>query len=84
MEIRIESKQGPVVEGIDQTRVGIQERLQQQPEEWLQTLQENPGDFADLEQTVHRAFQQMADQMVAALLAQVTRSADFARTAKKK
>ncbi len=84
MEIRIESKKGQIVEGVEQARVGIQERLQQQPEEWLQTLRENPGDFADLEQRVHRVFQQMADQMVAALLAQATRSADFAQTAKKK
>src|SRR5450432_2520470 len=72
MEIRLESKKGEVVEGVDQVRAGIHERLQQQPEEWLRKLRENPGDFAELEQTVHRAFTQMADQMMAGLLAQAT------------
>jgi hypothetical protein len=84
MEIRMESKKGAVVEGVDQVRAEIHERLQQQPQKWLQTLQEKPEDFADLEQLVHRAFQQMADQMVAGLLAQATRRAEFAEAAKKK
>jgi hypothetical protein len=84
MEIRMDNKKGRVVEGVDQARAGIQERLQQQPEEWLQKLRENPGGFADLEQTVHHAFQQMADQMVAGLLAQATQPAEFAQAAKKK
>ncbi len=84
MEVRMESKKGIVVEGVDQVRASIHERLQQQPQEWLQSLQEKPGDFADLEQMVHRAFQQMADQMVAGLLAQATRPAGFAEAAKKK
>jgi hypothetical protein len=84
MEIRMESKKGRVVEGVDQVRALIHERLQEQPQEWLQTLQEKPEGFADLEQRVHRAFQQMADQMVAGLLAQATRPAAFAEAAKKK
>lgn len=84
MEIRVENKKGGVVEGVDQVRAAIHERLQQQPREWLQALQEKPGDFADLEQMVHRAFRQMADQMVAGLLAQATRPAEFAEAAKKK
>jgi hypothetical protein len=84
MEIRMESKEGVVVEGVDQVRAAIHERLQQQPQEWLQTLHEKPEDFANLEQIVHRAFQQMADQMVSGLLAQATRPAEFAEAAKKK
>jgi hypothetical protein len=84
MVIRMESKTGDVLKGIDQVRAEIQRRLQQHPEQWLQTLQKNPGSFADLEQTVHHVFQQMADQMVAGLLAQATQAAEFAQTAKKK
>jgi hypothetical protein len=84
MEIRLESKKGEVVEGVDQARAGIHERLQQQPEQWLRKLLENPGDFAELEQTVHRAFNQMADQMMAGLLAQATQPAEFTQVAKKK
>ena len=68
MVIRMESKNGDVLKGIDQVRAEIQRRLQLHPEQWLQALQKNPGNFADLEQTVHQAFQQLADQMVAGLL----------------
>jgi len=60
MEIRMESKNGRVVEGIDQARGEIHERLQQLPEEWLEKLRANPGDFADLEQAVHHRFGEMA------------------------
>jgi hypothetical protein len=84
MVIRTESKKGDVVKGIDQIRAQIQLRLQQHPEQWLQKLQENPGNFADLEQAVHHEFQQMADQMVAGLLAQATQATEFAQAAKKK
>jgi hypothetical protein len=38
----------------------------------------------DLEKKVHHAFQQMADQLVAGLLAQATKADDFADNAKKK
>jgi hypothetical protein len=84
MVIRMESKSGEVVTGVDQARALIEKRLQQNPEQWLRTLQENPGSFATVEQTVYHVFQQMADQMVAGLLAQATESAEFAQTAKKK
>ena len=52
--------------------------------ERLQALQQDPGSFADLEKAVHHAFQQMADQLVAGLLAQATQPEDFAQVAKKK
>ena len=84
MKIRMTSKQGDVLKGIDQARLEIQRRLEQHPEQWLRMLQEAPGQFADLEQAVHRAFAQMADQMVAGLLAQATQPADFTEAAKKK
>src|SRR5580658_5349827 len=84
MVIRMESKQGDVLKGIEQIRAEIHRLLQEKPAEWLQTLQENPGKFADLEQSVHHAFQQMADQMVAGVLAQATQPAEFAQAAKKK
>jgi hypothetical protein len=84
VEIRLENKKGRVVEDMNQARVEIHQRLLHEPEEWLKKLREKPGDFADLEQAVHIAFQKMADQMVAGLLAQATRPADFSETAKKK
>jgi hypothetical protein len=84
MVIRMGSKSGKVVTCVDQARALIQEQLQQNPMQWLRVLQENPGSFATVEQTVHQVFQQMADQMVAGLLAQATESIEFAQAAKKK
>jgi hypothetical protein len=84
MEIRVESKMGAVVKGIEPVLAEIQKRLQSHPREWLRSLQQNPSGFGDLEKTVHHAFQQMADQLIAGLLAQATQGDDFAQTAKKK
>ena len=84
MEVRSESKKGAVVTGIDPVLKELQERLQSRPREWLQTLQDDPGSFTELEKTVHHAFKQMADQLVAGLLAQATQRKEFSDAAKKK
>ena len=84
MEVRMGSKQGAVVTGIAPVLTHIQQRLQARPQEWLLALQQDPGKLADLEQEIHRAFAQMADQVVAGLLAETTAASDFAAAAKKK
>jgi hypothetical protein len=84
MEVRMESKKGNVVTGIDPVLTEIQQRLQLRPKEWLKALEQNPGKFADLEKEIHHAFAQMADQVVAGLLAETTAGSDFADAAKKK
>ena len=84
MEVRVQSKKGTALKGIDPVLAEIHKRLQSHPQEWLRSLQENPAGFGDLEKTVHHAFQQMADQLVAGLLAQATRGDEFADNAKKK
>jgi len=84
MEVCMESKQETAVNGIDPVLTEIQKRLQSDPREWLQTLKQDPGCFVNLEKTVQDAFQQMADQLVAGLLAQATQGDDFAQSAKKK
>ena len=84
MEVRMQSREGTALQGIDPVLAEIQQRLQSHPQEWLSSLQKNPAGFADLEKTVHHAFQQMADQLVAGLLAQATQGDDFADNAKKK
>lgn len=84
MEVRMGSNTGTVVQGIDPVVKEIQQRLQSHPLEWLQTLQDSPASFPEVERTVHRAFQQMADQVVAGLLAQATQGAEFSEAAKKK
>ena len=84
MEVRMQSKKGTALKGIDPVLAEIHKRLQSHPQEWLGSLQKNPAGFADLEKKVHHAFQQMADQLVAGLLAQATKGDDFADNAKKK
>ena len=84
MEVRIDTTTATPLTGLDPALIEIHKRLQCQPQQWLQTLKDNPTAFADLEKTVHHAFQQMADQLVAGLLAGATQGEDFAQTAKKK
>ena len=84
MEVRMDSKQGPVVRGIDPVLAEIPQRLQADPKAWLKALAQNPGGLANLEQEIHRTFSQMADRVVAGLLAQATADSAFADTAKKK
>lgn len=84
MEVRMDSHKGTKLSGIDPVLAEIQQRLKAHPKAWLKTLEQNPGDFANLEQEVHRAFAQMADQVMAGLLAQATAGSAFADAAKKK
>jgi hypothetical protein len=84
MEVRMDSKKGPVVYGIDPVLAEIEERLKAHPKQWLKALAQNPGGLANLEQEIHRAFAQMADRVVAGLLAQTTADSTFADSAKKK
>lgn len=84
MEVRMETQKGTVVAGIDPVLTQIQQRLQACPKEWLLALQQDPGKFADVEKEVHHAFTQMADQVVAGLLAEATSDPDFTEAAKKK
>jgi len=84
MEIRMERNKGAALSGIGSALAEIQKRLQSHPEEWLETLENNPAGFADLEKEIHRAFDQMADRVVAGLLAQATKRCEFADAAKKK
>ena len=84
MEVRMESKNGSVISGIDPVLAEIQQRLQADPKAWLQALEQNPSEFANVEQEIHRAFTQMADRVVAGLLAQATADSSFAEAAQKK
>lgn len=84
MEVRVQGKNEAPLKGMDPVLAEIQQRLQSHPQAWLRSLQANPAGFADLEKKVHHAFQHMADQLVAGLLAQATQDADFADNAQKK
>jgi hypothetical protein len=84
MEIRMESKTGKAVSGMDPVLAEIQQGLKTRPQEWLKALKQDPGRLANLEQEVHSAFARMADRVLAGLLAEATAPADFAEAAKKK
>ena len=84
MEVRVQGKKEAPLQGMDPVLAEINKRLQSHPQEWLRSLQKNPAGFGDLEKQVHHTFQQMADQLVAGLLAQATKGDDFAEDAKKK
>jgi hypothetical protein len=84
MEFRTESRTGPVVGSMPQVVAEIGKELTVQPQVWLQQLLAHPERFADLEVQVHDAFQGMADQLVAGLLAEAGRQPQLAERAKKK
>jgi hypothetical protein len=84
MEVRMQGKCGPVVKNVDEVLRRIQQELQDQHKEWVSRLLDHPARFADLEADIHRAFQNLADQVVAGVLAQATAADDFAQDAKKK
>jgi predicted ArsR family transcriptional regulator len=84
MEVRVEGKSGPVVKNVDEVLRRVQQQLQEQQQQWLAQLRDEPAKFADLEVRIHQTFQSLADQVVAGVLAQVTAADDFAPDAKKK
>jgi rhamnogalacturonyl hydrolase YesR len=84
MEVRMQGKDGPVLKNVDEVLQQVQQQLQDQQGLWVTQLRDQPGRFADLEASIHRTFQNLADQVVAGVLAQVTAPADFAQDAKKK
>jgi hypothetical protein len=82
MEIRM-AKAGPPVRDVAEVVAEMQRQMPARQAEWIRQLSENPGAFADLERTVHGVFQQLADQVVAGLLAEATKPAEWAHDAKK-
>ena len=84
MEVRVQGKCGPVVKNVGDVLQQMQQQLQDQQGQWVTQLRDHPAKFADLEAHIHRTFQDLADQVVAGVLAQATAAVDFAQDAKKK
>jgi hypothetical protein len=84
MEVRVQGKRGTVVKNVDDVLRQVQQQLQDQQGQWVAQLQAQPAKFTDLEAQIHRAFQDLADQVVAGVLAQATTADEFAQDAKKK
>ena len=84
MFFRFRSKSGGAVPPAQEALVAIQAQLQQQQQLWAQRLAQDPACFATLEQEVHLRFGQLADQLVASLLAGAAAQPALAEAAKKK
>jgi hypothetical protein len=84
MEVRVQGKCGPVVKSVGEVLWQVQQQLQEQQGQWVAQLRDQPAKFADLEAHIHRTFHDLAGQVVAGVLAQVTAGDDFAQDAKKK
>ena len=84
MEVRAQSKSGPIVSPLPEIVVQISRELDSRQQEWLKQLREDPGRFARLEQKVHETFQQLADQVVSGLLAEASARSPALEDLKKK
>jgi hypothetical protein len=82
MEIRM-AKAGAPITGVTEVVAQMQRQLPTRQAEWLWQLRDQPETFADLERKVHGVFQQLADQVVAGLLAEATKPAEWAHDSKK-
>jgi hypothetical protein len=72
MQIRTESKNNSVVSSPAIVIQQFQHDMIEQSDQWAQQLEDNPDDFADIEQRIDTHYRQAAGQLVASLLAQVT------------
>ena len=72
MQIRTESQDNPRVSSPAITIQQFQQNTVVQLDQWARQLEENPDDFADVEQRIDIHYRQAAGQLVASLLAQVT------------
>ena len=74
MEVRTDSINGaPVASSADTVKV-FEVETQARKDQWAEQLQDNPDDFADIEQQIDQHYRQGGGQLLASLLVQVTES----------
>jgi hypothetical protein len=84
MKFRLGSKSGQEVPPLQQSLRDLQTVLARQQQQWAEQLARDPASFAQLEPQIHRAFQQLADQCAASLLAHAAAQPACADAAQKK
>jgi hypothetical protein len=84
MRIRSDSQTGPDLPTPDQALQQIHSQLQAQQTLWAEQLARDPAAFDQLEAHIHQAFGQLADRLVASLLAHAAQQQALAEAAKKK
>jgi hypothetical protein len=83
MEIRNQSRTGPVVPPLAEITAALSHQIEDLRQPWLGRLNRDPASFAQVEAEIHDRFRRLADQMTASLLAEATTSRDRAEPAKK-
>jgi hypothetical protein len=72
MEIRNQSKIGPVVPPLTEIATTLSHQIDELKQPWLERLNRDPASFAQIEVEIHDRFRRLADQMTASLLAEAT------------
>src|SRR5512142_1409364 len=72
MEIRTQSKTGPVVPPLAEITAALSRQIEDRKQPWLDRLNHDPASFAHIEREIHDCFRHLADQMTASLLASAT------------
>ena len=70
MEIRSQSKTGPVVASLQDVTAELSRQTDPLKRQWRDRLAHDPSSFARLEVEIHDHFRHLADQMTATLLAE--------------
>jgi hypothetical protein len=83
MDVRTHSKDGRRVSSVADCQAKIAEEIGRKQREWLQRLRQQPRQFRQLEEQIHQRFQELADQMVASVLAEATTSSPALESEKK-
>jgi hypothetical protein len=83
MEIRSQSKNGPLVPPLAEIPAELSQQLDAVKQQWLDQLNRDPASFARLEVEIHDHFRRLADQMTASLLAEASIRGDQAEPGKK-
>jgi hypothetical protein len=84
MRIRLDSQTGPSVPSPQTALELMHAHLTTQQALWAEQLACDPAAFAALEPQIHLAFGQLADQLVASLLAHAAQQQPLADAAQKK
>jgi hypothetical protein len=82
MEVRLQGKEGKVA-SLPAQVAAVTGRLTREQQVWRERLRREPSRFGEVEVAVHHAFQEMADQVVAGLLADVGQQAALENARKK-
>ena len=83
MEIRNQSKTGPVVPPLAELTATLSHQIDEMKQGLLDRLNQDPASFARIEVEIHDRFRRLADQMTASLLAEATTPGDRAEPEKK-